>query len=280
MSPSARTPRPDPTRKAPKHHRDPAALPTRPPAKSSSSRATGHSHPPSDRPFIRLNLAITADGKIATANRAISSFGSRRDLLHLYELREQADAILCGATTINAEDADLGPGPNSSRVPRSTRALPLRVVVSGRGSVDPGSRLFRRPFGPIIILTTESIAPARLRRLKSLVHTVHVCGANEVDFPVALRWLRSEWKVRQLLCEGGSRLNASLLDADLVDEIQLTLCPWIIGGRKALTLADGVGVAHLADVRSWGLLAARRIRDELFLIYRRRRSLRLSRKQP
>ena len=223
-----------------------------------------------DRPFVRLNLAITADGKIATANRAISSFGSRRDLLHLYQLRKNADAILCGATTINAENADLGPGPATSRVPSSSKTkLPLRVIVSGRGRVDIAARLFRRPFGPIVVLTTERVAPARRRQLQSVAQQVHVCGASQVDFPTTLRWLRSEWNVHQLLCEGGSQVNAALFEADLVDEVQLTICPWIVGGGQAPTLADGRGVAVLAHASAWQLHRARRLDKELFLIYRR-----------
>ena len=51
-------------------------------------------------PFVFINMAVTADGKIATANRAVHSFGSARDLEHLYELRATADAILCGARTV------------------------------------------------------------------------------------------------------------------------------------------------------------------------------------
>ena len=224
----------------------------------------------SSLPLVSLNLAMTADGKIATANRAISSFGSSRDLAHLYRLRERSDAILCGATTINTENADLGPGGGRS-VHRSSACgeLPLRVVVSGRGRVDPGSRLFQRAYGPIVILATQRISKARLRRLQSLAHTVRIRGEERIDFAEALRWLRSEWNVRDLLCEGGGMVNAALLEADLVDQIHLTLCPWIVGGRRAPTIADGHGVANLSDASVWQLERARRLESELFLTYRR-----------
>jgi 2,5-diamino-6-(ribosylamino)-4(3H)-pyrimidinone 5'-phosphate reductase len=224
----------------------------------------------SSLPLVNLNLAMTADGKIATANRAISSFGSSSDLAHLYRLREQSDAILCGATTINTENADLGPRRGRSGHRSSAGAkLPLRVVVSGRGRVDPGSRLFQRAYGPIVILATQRIPKVRLRRLQSLAHTVRICGEERIDFTEALRWLRSEWNVRDLLCEGGGMVNAALLEADLVDQIHLTLCPWIVGGRRAPTIADGHGVADLADASAWQLERIRRLESELFLTYRR-----------
>ncbi len=61
-------------------------------------------------PFVFVNMAMTADGKIATANRAVHSFGSARDLRHHYELRATADAILCGARTVEISEATLGNG--------------------------------------------------------------------------------------------------------------------------------------------------------------------------
>ena len=50
-------------------------------------------------PFVLVNMAMTADGKIATANRAVASFGSVRDREHLLELRATADAVMAGART-------------------------------------------------------------------------------------------------------------------------------------------------------------------------------------
>ena len=59
-------------------------------------------------PFVFVNMAMTADGKIATANRAVHSFGSQRDLAHLYELRATADAVMCGARTVKISETILG----------------------------------------------------------------------------------------------------------------------------------------------------------------------------
>ena len=63
---------------------------------------------PSARPFVLINMAMTADGRIATANRAVSSFGSERDHEHLLELRATADAVMCGARTVESSVVTLG----------------------------------------------------------------------------------------------------------------------------------------------------------------------------
>ena len=61
-------------------------------------------------PFVLVNMAMTADGKIATANRAVSSFGSARDHEQLLELRATADAVMAGARTVDSAAINLGPG--------------------------------------------------------------------------------------------------------------------------------------------------------------------------
>ena len=65
----------------------------------------------SELPFVLVNMAMTADGKIATANRAVSSFSSARDHEHLLELRATADAVMAGARTVDSAPINLGPGP-------------------------------------------------------------------------------------------------------------------------------------------------------------------------
>ncbi|MHB8523606.1 MAG: RibD family protein [Limisphaerales bacterium] len=224
----------------------------------------------SKRPFVFVNMAMTADGKIATANRAVSSFGSARDRRHLLALRATADAVMAGARTVDANPVNLGPGPRRFREQRLKRGLAeynLRVIVSGSGSINPNAEIFRRHFSPIIILATTRLSDTRRRRLRALADEVRICGAEEIDLDAALRWLRKKWGVHRLLCEGGGELNGALFAAGLVDEVHLTVCAKIFGGRHAPTIADGAGVLHLADATRLTLKSSRRIGDELFLTY-------------
>src|SRR5277367_991692 len=105
-------------------------------------------------------MAMTADGKIATANRAIHSFGSARDLKHLYELRATADAVMCGARTVEISQSIMGTGGEKFRRRRLKGGLAeynLRILVSGSGSINPGAEIFKKRFSPILILTTARI---------------------------------------------------------------------------------------------------------------------------
>ena len=223
-------------------------------------------------PFVFINMAMTADGKIATANRAIHSFGSPRDLRHLYELRATADAVMCGARTVEISESILGNGGEQfrrRRLKNGRAEFNLRVIVSGSGSIDPAAKIFRHRFSPIIVLTTERAGAAKLKALRGLADEVKICGRTEIDFTIALRWLGASWGVKRLLCEGGGELNDALIRADLVDEINLTLCPKIFGGRTAPTIADGQGFARLALTRKYKFGAVRAIKGELFTVLSR-----------
>jgi riboflavin biosynthesis pyrimidine reductase len=74
--------------------------------------------------------------------------------------------------------------------------------------------------------------------------------------------------VKRLLFEGGGELNDALFRAGLVDELHLTVCPKIFGGRDAPTIADGAGRAFLSNSTGFALKSCRRIGNELFLVYR------------
>jgi riboflavin-specific deaminase-like protein len=226
-------------------------------------------------PFVFINVAMTADGKIAPASRHFEPFGGPDDQRHLLELRATADAVMAGARTVDSDRVKLGPGParyRRLRVRRGLAAYNLRVIVSGSGSIDPRAEIFKHRFSPVIILTSGQIAKSRLVRLRALADEVKVCGATEVDLRGALQWLREKWKVRRLLCEGGGELNGALFEAGLVDEIHITLCPILLGGRDAPTLADGVGVARLADAARFRLASMKRRGSVVFLVYRRLKS--------
>jgi riboflavin-specific deaminase-like protein len=219
-------------------------------------------------------MAMTADGKIATANRALSSFGSRHDREHLLALRATADAVMCGARTADLNEITLGAGGEKFRRLRRRAGLSechLRVVVSGAGSLDPRARLFRSRVSPILVLTTARAGPRALRALRRVADEVKICGENEFDFGKALAWLKRQWNVKRLLCEGGGELNDALLRAGFEDELHLTICPLIFGGRTAPTLADGWGCAGLAAAAQFRLKSRRPVGDELFLVFAARR---------
>lgn len=225
-----------------------------------------------DLPFVYLNVATTADGKLAPANRHFVPFGSKRDQEFLLELRARADAVMSGARTVGPMPVNLGPGPAKYRKMRLRKGLPeynLRVVVSGSGNLNPRAEIFRHRFSPIIVLVTNRAPESRVRRLREVADEVKAFGDKELNFTAALRWLRQKRGVKRLLCEGGGEVNAGLFQEGLVDEVYHTLCPLVFGGRNAPTMADGEGFPTLASAARLRLKSWKRAGDELFLVWQR-----------
>jgi riboflavin-specific deaminase-like protein len=223
------------------------------------------------RPFVFINVATTVDGKLAPENRKFVPFGSKRDLELLYELRAKADAALMGARTVDSAPGHYGPGPAKYRRLRLQRGLPeynLRVIVSGRGTLSPKSDIFRYRFSPIIVLTSARASVRNLKQLRSVADDVEIFGDEEMDFKAALDWLQKKWKVKKLLCEGGGELNTALIRQNLVDEIYITICPLVFGGRGAPTMADGLGVKSVEEATKLRIKSLKRVGQELFVVYR------------
>lgn len=239
---------------------------------------------PPNRPFVYVNMSMTTDGKIATSNRQIASFSSRKDQEHLYLLRTRADAVMCGARTASQDDVTLDVGGDRFRRLRQRLGLAphhLRILVSGAGSVSPRAAIFRQRLSPVIVLTTECMTATRRRRLEQAADAVMSFGRKALDLEAALRWLRQRWNVRRLLCEGGGELNAALFRANLVDELHLTICPWIFGGQNAPTIAEGEEPRSLLDASSFRIVQARVRGDEMFVVLQQaRRRTTVSRRTP
>ena len=222
------------------------------------------------RPFVAINVAMTADGKIAPDSRRFKPFGGKRDRDLMMLLRSRADAVMSGAATVADGKVDLGPGGKKYQLLRIENGLGefnLRVIVSRTGSITERAHIFTTRFSPILLLTTEA-AGDRLKKLGNVVDDMFVSPGSKLDLPKALHWLREKWKVKRLLCEGGGELNGAMFAARLVDEVYLTICPLIFGGRSAPTLADGDGIEKLADSVRLRRRRVERFGDELYCLYR------------
>jgi riboflavin-specific deaminase-like protein len=220
------------------------------------------------RPFVVATFAMTADGKVTTRTLAPVDFTSRKDKLHLFRQRSMADAVLLGHTSLKRDNVRLGLPTElqKARIKRGQSRAPLRVIVSNEGRIDDRLKIFQSDISPIIIFSTKRMPPKYRKTLESKA-TLHLSDAEHVDLPIMLATLRNKYNVRRLACEGGPTLFRALLKRGLIDQLNLTLAPYMFGGAKAPTLT-GLSKEFLPHSVRCLLIDMRKIGDECFLTYR------------
>jgi 2,5-diamino-6-(ribosylamino)-4(3H)-pyrimidinone 5'-phosphate reductase len=191
------------------------------------------------RPFVFINSAMSADGKISSFERRQVRISGPGDMDRVRLLRARSDAVMVGVGTVLADDPELRVKSQDLKKMRSDRGLPedpIRVVVDSRARTPPEAEVL----GEGCILAVSRAAPER--RLDSLRERceIVVAGEERVDLVELLSILKKKG-VKRLMVEGGATLNWSLIEAGLVDEISVYVGPMIIGGEGAPTLVDGPG---------------------------------------
>ncbi len=245
--------------------------------KSAAKSRTGRGLPkparPFRRPFVAATFAITVDGKITTREFSPIDFTSREDKQHLLCQRALSDAVLIGHSTLKHDNVRLGlpsAAMREERLNRGQSAYPLRVVVSNEGRISEELNIFKTDISPILIFSTTRM-PRRHQKTLRQKATLHLAETELMDLRWMLRELWSEYKVRTVDCEGGGALFRSLLKAGCVDQLNLTVAPYLFGGRSAPTLT-GLSFDFLPDSVACVLTKMRSVGDECFLTYRIRSS--------
>ena len=231
--------------------------------------------PPPGRPLVFINMVATVDGKVTLAGGTHPRpIGSRVDRTLMVRLRAHADAVLRGATTVRRN-------PYYPAVPEEVEARrqaagrasqPLACTVSGSGALDPDLGFFRRaPRRPLVFVGPDAPSQA-LQALREVadVHRAPPGGRGTPGGAVPVTWmlgvLRQQYGVRHLLCEGGPGLNFALFEARCVDELFLTVAPFVAGSAQDRTAVHGPRL--LEPFAGLELVSSFFHEGELFLRYR------------
>ncbi len=218
-----------------------------------------HARPGRRRRAVKVvsNTAISLDGRINTRERRFTFFGSARDHARMSRLRSAADAVLVGGATFRNWPHPALPDAADRA---GLRAPPWNVVVTRSLDVPLVPEFLAEPaIRPLFITRAEAVPRGFAAEVEAW------SGSGEL--PIA--WIVERLAVRgveRLLVEAGGELLFQFLAADAIDEMHVTLCPFVAGGA-APTLVDGAGFDR-ADVRRLALVASEVEGDEIFLHYR------------
>lgn len=216
------------------------------------------------------HFAMTVDGKTSTRSRTPARFSSPADKDRLQEVRAGADAVLAGRGTVEIDSMSMGlsrPDLCEARVLRGRSPMPLRVLVSNSGNLDPAWKVFQGSGSPPVVFSTGRM-PARLRGEIAGKAELFLFSGRTVDLQQMLEILHDDFGVKRLVCEGGGTLLRSLVELDLVDGICLTVAPVIFGGILAPTLTGAPG-DFFTPPREFKILRQNLLGEECFLEFER-----------
>ncbi|QSI78300.1 bifunctional diaminohydroxyphosphoribosylaminopyrimidine deaminase/5-amino-6-(5-phosphoribosylamino)uracil reductase RibD [Niveibacterium microcysteis] len=212
------------------------------------------------RPWVRVKIAASADGRTALANgqsQWITGEAARRDVHHW---RASACAVLTGIGTVLADNPQL----NVRHV--ATTRQPKRVVVDARLDTPPTAALFNGSDVWVATANPQGPKADALRAAGATLLTCPIDAAGRVDLPALFAEL-AQRGVNELMVEAGARLSGAVIAAGLADEILLYLAPCLMG-HDARALADLPSISAMGDVARMRWADARKLGDDLRLTLR------------
>jgi diaminohydroxyphosphoribosylaminopyrimidine deaminase/5-amino-6-(5-phosphoribosylamino)uracil reductase len=217
------------------------------------------------RPMLTLKLATSADGRIATASGESQWITGAQARAWVHGMRACHDAVLVGAGTARADDPSL-----------TVRGLgishqPVRIVLSRRLDLPLDSALIRSardipvwlchgPDAPEAAKTAWEAAGARL-----IAATTGLGG--QLDLGAVMTALGAAGLTR-VFCEGGGMLAASLLGADLVDDLALITAGMVLGA-EGTPAVGAMGIAALAEAPRFALTETRALGGDVLSLWSR-----------
>jgi len=210
------------------------------------------------RPHIILSAAVSIDGKIATYSGE-SNLSSKMDLIRLHRLRRDMDAILVGKNTINVDDPLL-------TVRHVKGKNPIRIILDSSGTISTNSKIVKTANkSSTILVVTERATRITSKLDKKRVEIIR-CGRNKINLKKLLNILQKRG-ISKILLEGGGITNWYFLKEKLVDELILTVTPYILGGKDAISLVQGDGFGKISKSPSFKLKKIKRMKNEIILYY-------------
>lgn len=206
------------------------------------------------RPFVRLKMAMSLDGRTAMGSGESQWITGPQARRQVQQLRARSSAILSGVESVIMDNSRLTVRSSELGLvgadDDSVRRQPLRVILDTQLRLPLAAACLAAP-GRTLIMTTVSGTTEKRTRLEEAGAEVQVLPAGEdgrVELSGMLAWLAEHEQVNELLVETGATLSGALLDAGLVDEMQLYMAPTLLGG-DARGLFNLSGIAQMADQR-------------------------------
>jgi len=211
-------------------------------------------------PYVTLKAGMSLDGKIATSTREskwITSEQSRKDARIE---RSLYDAVIVGAGTVMADDPEL-----AAHGKFKNKAL-LRVVVDPKLRLALNKKVFRDE-NVIVFCCRDKVSKKNLEKYKKAGIEVKFFSGDKILVKQSLKFLAKRG-IQSVFVEGGSGVHGYmydyfLKDRSLIDKVLFYIAPKIIGGKEALSVVGGKGVAKLKNAKEFESFEVEMLGDEM-----------------
>ena len=209
------------------------------------------------KPYVIISAAMTIDGKISSRSGR-SNLSSKKDLIRVHNLRKDVDAILVGKNTINVDDPLLS-------VRHVKGKNPIRVILDSKGNLSSSSKVIKtaKEISTMLVVTENAPSTTVENFIENGVQVIR-CGKNKINLKRLLLMLRKKG-IRRILVEGGGTTNWYFFKEKLVDEIIITITPYVLGGSTAISLVEGDGFREISN--SFKLKNIQKMKNEIVLRY-------------
>ena len=213
------------------------------------------------RPYVIVNCAMSADGKIASPSGKQLRISNEEDIKRMYNLRNSCDAVLVGIGAVLSDDPKLTVKEKYVKNPKQ----PLRVVLDSKCRT-PGGALVLNDVTKTLIVTVQGNEKQFDGDHIEVVGIKADDGAHvELESMLDLLYHRG---IKKLLVEGGGTVIWSFLRNRLVDDLYTYIGPCIIGGKNTPTVADGLGIKSEDDLLSLRMVDVNRLGNGLLVHYK------------
>jgi 2,5-diamino-6-(ribosylamino)-4(3H)-pyrimidinone 5'-phosphate reductase len=186
------------------------------------------------RPYVIINCAISADGKLSLPNKKQIKLSGKEDLKRMYELRNNCDGILVGIETVISDNPKLTVKNKYVKNPKN----PIRIVLDSK---------CRTPLGSFVLdnsSITYIITSEKCFKNFGSYNEIIKCKKNKEGY-INLKELLIKLKnrgINKLMVEGGSTVLWNFIKEGYFDDLFVYTAPFLIGGKNSPTMADGLGI--------------------------------------
>ncbi|UCB58698.1 MAG: 2,5-diamino-6-(ribosylamino)-4(3H)-pyrimidinone 5'-phosphate reductase [Thermoplasmatales archaeon] len=212
------------------------------------------------RPYVIINCAMSADGKIASPTGHQLRISNEEDIKSMYNLRNSNDAVLVGVGTILSDNPKLTVKEQYVKNPRN----PIRIILDTHCRTKPNSLAVDENAKTLIFANEECD-----KKYGDNVEIIQ-CGIDSeglIDLEEMLEKLLN-YEINKLMVEGGSTIIWNFLKQGFVDDLFVFIGPVIIGGKYTPSMADGEGITKNENIVNLEVVDVNKIGNGILVHYR------------